>query len=246
MEVQQITAADMYNMLQSLGAPTVITKNKTAEGKNNYKPRPRHPQDMLDGVWRSKPTKVSSGSAFALHFVERERGVWLGDYQGAVEDRVPGYWSLIVANVKRFEVTDLDFSDEAQSQLESILKQNGPVIYSYLFPADAQARTATGDGPACSMREVKQRTKQQEFRNAVFAHHGARCKVTGCSVAELLEAAHLEGRNWERDNDAKDGIPLRVDVHRAYDSSLIKLDSEFAVSFMDESLLGQYGKYWKR
>jgi putative restriction endonuclease len=94
------------------------------------------------------------------------------------------------------------------------------------------------------MAEIKQRLQQKAFRKAVFDHRRARCVVTGCDVSELLEAAHLKDRCWENgDNGALDGIPLRVDLHRAYDAGLITLDYQHRVVELDERLREVYGQY---
>lgn len=248
-----ITAAEMTTLLASLGARAVITKNKEPDAERNFRPRPGHPGDMLDGFWTGQPTSVTPGEAFALHLVEQNQEIWLGDYLGAVQEH-GGRFSLIVGNVQRFHVTDLDFAAPAQQRLKEALKQVGAVTYSYVDPShwgddrdqDISANR-TLEGPAYKMTQVKQRLHQRAFRAAVFARHGKTCVITGCDVEELLEAAHLDGSNWqEGDNTAADGIPLRVDIHRAYDKGLLTLDGDHRIVDLDPALERQYGQYRHR
>ncbi|WP_321960056.1 HNH endonuclease signature motif containing protein [Paraburkholderia sp. J7] len=249
MEPTAITAAELTELLRTLGAPAVITKNVDPESEQNYRPRPKRAWEMLDGFWPGKPKQVSPGAGFAMHFVERNCHLWLGDYLGTVDDGDgSGIYSLIVGDPQCFRIVDLDFSDERQRELKKIFKKSGAVIYSYFDSAtDIAPSDKTSSWLTYRMVEVKQRLHQRAFRAAVFAYHGVRCKVTGCTVDALLEAAHLVNHSWQDgDNSRDDGIPLRVDIHRAYDNGMIRFDDNYQVIYLDESLLEEYGKYWRR
>lgn len=94
------------------------------------------------------------------------------------------------------------------------------------------------------MAWVRQRIEQAAFRERVFELHGKRCKVTGCRVLTLLEAAHLKGRDWmQGNNDGSDGIPLRVDIHRAYDAGLLTLNEQHQLAWLHDDLMDEYSKY---
>lgn len=242
-----ITADGLTALLASLGARTVVTKNSRPAAEQNYRPSPDHRDDMLDGYWVGQPASVGPGSAFALHLVERNKEVWLGEYLGTI-DEGDGRFSLIVGSAQRFRVPDLDFSNPMQQPLRKVLKKPGAVTYSYFDPDDwdnsVTDNARTLDGPVFKMSTIKQRRHQQAFRAAVFARHGKTCTVTGCDVEELLEAAHLTGSNWQDgDNTADHGIPLRVDIHRAYDRGLLTLDRNYQIDHLDSTLEEQYGQY---
>jgi len=251
----------MVAILMTLGAPAVITKNKNPESEENYRAHARHSGTMLDGYWKGRPSRVSPGQGFAIHFVERQRRLWLGAYLGALErEKQDGVYSLIVGDVQCFEITDLNLNDPDQEGLRDILKQEGAVIYSYFdakqfFQNERRNRVGRTvdlhiderDGPTYTMVQVKFRLQQKAFRKAVFGLHEARCVITGCTVPEMLEAAHLEGRNWQDgENAAHDGIPLRADIHRAYDAGLLKLDDQHRIIELDARLDEAYGRYMTR
>ncbi|WP_420998255.1 HNH endonuclease [Cupriavidus sp. 30B13] len=241
MSVISTTADEMLIILKSLGLKAVITKNKKDSSEENYRPYPRHPGKMLDGFWPKPPAQVTPSAGFAIHFVERHKRLWLGAYLG-FKDEPTGQISLIVGDVECFEITDLDLSSRKQRGLQEILKQNGPVTLSYFDP---EARLPDSrDSPTYTMAQVKRRLHQKAFRKALFAQPMPKCVITGGSVPELLEAAHLEGKSWEAgDNTADDGILLRVDLHRAYDRGLLTLDEQHRIDKLHKDLLEDYGRY---
>ncbi|MRS98738.1 hypothetical protein GJQ57_08720 [Ralstonia pickettii] len=86
------------------------------------------------------------------------------------------------------------------------------------------------------------RPEQAAFRRALFERFDGRCAITGCQIAQLLDAAHLPGRNWSAgDNDAEDGILLRADRHWALDSGLIRLDAQLRLAWVSPVIHGLYG-----
>ena len=79
--------------------------------------------------------------------------------------------------------------------------------------------------PRTAQREA--RPDQRRFRRALFEAYGERCAVTGCDVAEVLEAAHVA--DWRSENDAGAGILLRADLHRLLERGLLVIDSDHTV-----------------
>lgn len=73
-------------------------------------------------------------------------------------------------------------------------------------------------------------TREASFRGTVLGRYGARCVVTGCDVAEVLDAAHLIPHADGQLSDPSNGLPMRVDVHRLFDRNLLGVDpSDMAV-----------------
>ncbi|KVD00472.1 hypothetical protein WI78_10045 [Burkholderia ubonensis] len=86
------------------------------------------------------------------------------------------------------------------------------------------------------------RPDQFAFRRALFKRFNNRCALTGCTVGQMLDAAHLPGRDWSAgQNRAEDGVLLRADLHRALDNNLIRLDEQLHLTWVHESLLDLYG-----
>lgn len=68
------------------------------------------------------------------------------------------------------------------------------------------------------------RQGQQKFRNALKAAYQNTCALTGCSVVEVLEAAHIIGYRGKHTNRVQNGLLLRADIHTLFDMGLIGFD----------------------
>lgn len=93
--------------------------------------------------------------------------------------------------------------------------------------------------------EQEMRMRQQAFRLRVGNRCGWRCVVSGASVKEVLDAAHLPGKNWRTDNRAEDGVLIRADLHRLIDRQLADFrDGKFWLS--DPLRKGYYAEFHNR
>jgi hypothetical protein len=70
---------------------------------------------------------------------------------------------------------------------------------------------------------VLARPGQAKFRNAVLKAYSNQCFLTGESIGEILEAAHIVPVTHGGADKSDNGICLRVDVHRLFDSGNIRL-----------------------
>ncbi|KFL49448.1 MULTISPECIES: HNH endonuclease [Burkholderia cepacia complex] len=83
-------------------------------------------------------------------------------------------------------------------------------------------RSAESDEWIARYTERLIRPEQAAFRRAVSAAYDNRCAISGCDIPEVLEAAHVRGRDWRAGhNEAADGILLRRDLHALYDRGLL-------------------------
>ncbi len=104
-----------------------------------------------------------------------------------------------------------------------------------IFAGDANADVIVDDvrhSPLPSIIE-RQRTSsmvlarpgQAKFRNAVLKAYSNRCFLTGESIGEILEAAHIIPVTHGGVDKSDNGLCLRVDVHRLFDSGHIRIKS---------------------
>jgi len=79
---------------------------------------------------------------------------------------------------------------------------------------------------------VKARLDQKKFRKGVLSLHGEECVISGDKHA--VEAAHIDSGKDEfgnfSNNSPENGIPLRSDIHRAFDEGAIRILADFSVS----------------
>jgi putative restriction endonuclease len=78
---------------------------------------------------------------------------------------------------------------------------------------------------------VRTRVNQAFFRAAVLAAYGARCCITGLSIAELLTASHIVP--WSADvknrTNPRNGLCLNAIHDKAFDCGLLTVTPEFRV-----------------
>ncbi|MEY3595452.1 MAG: hypothetical protein RL576_866 [Actinomycetota bacterium] len=83
--------------------------------------------------------------------------------------------------------------------------------------------------------EVQQRVGQSEFRAALLRAYSNSCAVTGCTVDEVLQAAHIQPVAKSGSHSPKNGLLLRADIHNLFDLGLLTIDGNYRV-MLDESI----------
>jgi hypothetical protein len=86
--------------------------------------------------------------------------------------------------------------------------------------SDEEPFILTGSGSRHAQRSVRVRPEQPRFKLRVFQRYSPRCPLSGVSVPEMLEAAHLRPVADDGTNDPRNGIPLNASLHRAFDAHL--------------------------
>ncbi len=73
---------------------------------------------------------------------------------------------------------------------------------------------------------IVRRQGQGAFRNALIEAYDGRCAMTGSSVVDVLEAAHVHPYRGAATNVLANGLLLRADVHTLFDLYLISVEPE--------------------
>ncbi|MZE79356.1 HNH endonuclease [Streptomyces xinghaiensis] len=73
------------------------------------------------------------------------------------------------------------------------------------------------------------RLGQDAFRRALVHQYGMICAATGPSPAETLEAAHIRPFARTERHRVEEGVLLRADIHRLFDSGLLTFSTDFKV-----------------
>lgn len=76
------------------------------------------------------------------------------------------------------------------------------------------------------VRTVSVRINQDKFRRMLLRHYGLRCAITGDNPAETLEAAHLRKFADHKSHDPRQGLLLRADIHKMFDSGRMAVDPD--------------------
>jgi putative restriction endonuclease len=83
-------------------------------------------------------------------------------------------------------------------------------------------------------RLVTERKGQGNFRAIITTAYSNKCCITSETTPELLEAAHIQPYFDENSNHVKNGLLLRVDLHKLYDNGLLYIDESFKIHISPE------------
>lgn len=84
-----------------------------------------------------------------------------------------------------------------------------------------------------TISSIISRPGQAQFRREVLSASGRKCLLTQEAIQEVLEAAHIIPVDHGGSDDISNGICLRVDIHRLFDSGNIKIMENGELQFSD-------------
>jgi hypothetical protein len=73
-------------------------------------------------------------------------------------------------------------------------------------------------------RQIKERRGQPRFWEAMRVRFADHCVITGCTIVDVLEGAHINPYRGTRDNHIENGLLLRADIHTLFDLNLIGIN----------------------
>lgn len=76
------------------------------------------------------------------------------------------------------------------------------------------------------MRSVAARRGHPRFRAALLEAYDRTCAITGCTIVEILEAAHIKPARGQHTMRTDNGLLLRTDVHSLFDLGRLWIDAE--------------------
>ncbi len=77
--------------------------------------------------------------------------------------------------------------------------------------------------------DVVQRLGQSQFRAELMRAYDNSCAVTGCSVDEVLQAAHIRPVRTQGNHAVTNGLLLRADIHNLFDRGLLTINNRYIV-----------------
>ena len=97
------------------------------------------------------------------------------------------------------------------------------------------------------LRSLTQRRGQKPFRDSLIDAYEGRCAITGCSVLDVLEAAHIHPYRGPDTNKVSNGLLLRTDVHTLFDCRLLAIDADTMTIIVAPQLSdSEYGTFHGR
>jgi predicted restriction endonuclease len=93
------------------------------------------------------------------------------------------------------------------------------------------------EGKEKVLRSIALRRGQLKFRNNLLIAYDSSCAVTGTSIKDILEAAHIIPYNGRSTNHISNGLLLRSDIHALFDLRLLSINPETLRVYCSESIL---------
>lgn len=148
------------------------------------------------------------------------------DYQPYAAFNAKNEMLLGVARLQ-FEDTDrtaIQFVEWKPKNAETF--KNCPVKIPSFVVSPAQPYVPPSEAAQKSARMVRDRPGQIAFRRYLKAVYNNCCCISGCSVPQVLQGAHID-RYMSRDSDnVRNGLLLRSDLHALFDAYLISINPE--------------------
>lgn len=112
---------------------------------------------------------------------------------------------------------------DARSLFERFFQSWPPRIFE-IDESDTDYRPSSDDRRKRILRSISERRGQAKFRNDLVRRYGERCLVSGCTVMDVIEAAHIWPYRGSEDNAPSNGLLLRADIHTLYDLDLLGIE----------------------
>lgn len=189
-----VTDYSAANLHQDLN---MLSVNYLSRGQfsQNGKPRRSDQQNEVDRLY-----KIGSGptASYAIYSIETH-----------------GIWELYATNTRALKVRNI-----SQRSVDAELEEERNKVAN----TDAFDASDEKDARRRALANIVRRQGQPEFRRALMFAYESRCSMTGCSVVEVLEAAHITPYRGKHTNVIENGLLLRADIHTLYDLDLISVN----------------------
>ena len=109
--------------------------------------------------------------------------------------------------------------------------------------AVGETRLAAAQASADAMSSIEARRGSAALRARLLQAWGGRCAVTGCTVEELLEVAHVTPAPPTTAEQLGDAVVLRSDIHTLFDLGLMAFDDQCRVRVSPQLRDSEYWLY---
>ncbi|WP_394665288.1 HNH endonuclease [uncultured Chryseobacterium sp.] len=144
----------------------------------------------------------------------REFLIFLSNYGFCKRDTLTkgnDYERYHLTNISKEEIIELRKLSPTQIELEKIVKQ----VQLTQIPANIERKRVS--------REILERPYQNIFRKNILKFYQTSCLITGVSIENVLEAAHIKPVEYRGDDTHHNGLCLRSDIHQLFDSNNLRI-----------------------
>jgi len=147
-----------------------------------------------------------------------------------LSNRAEGYyvdWDKLEKAIQLIDGNIKDSSAKKQSHMEGKKEKRDNKlnnVSNLLSKLNEFNPTSTIDAREKVERSIVLRRGQKKFREALIILYEEQCAISGTSVKDALEAAHIQPYKGEDWNHPTNGILLRADLHTLFDLKMISID----------------------
>lgn len=225
------------------------------------------------GVFRPKGTssvwlfiteeKTADRTQYRDH-LEGDTLYWQGQTSGRTDGLIIGHKAqglelLVFLRKRKYEHPGAGFkylgpfdyvSHSGEGPTSFVLQRHTPgtpIIAATVADEDVFDPANIDDARQRISRTIAQRRGQRAFRDALLAAYEGRCAISGCSVVDVLEAAHIHPYRGPETNKVVNGLLLRADLHTLFDCGLLAIDPASMTVLVAPSLRqSDYGAFHGR
>jgi hypothetical protein len=173
-------------------------------------------------------------------------GGWPDCAPEANDKRLAREFLLFLAN---FGLLRLDATENARDTqrfyLDELFDVDAEIVQagSSIFADDASAEQAVVEVRQSSLPSIVERQRalrqsfarvgQPRFRADIMAAYAGRCFLTGETIPEVLEAAHIIPVTNNGADNRDNGFCMRVDIHRLYDTGNLRIRADGTLMLSD-------------
>jgi hypothetical protein len=169
----------------------------------------------------------------------------LADLRGANLRRA----NLVGANLDKAEISGTIFEEATYSQATILpllkeMQQQSLILVNPPQKPDKKEVLVDLDG----LKDERKRTNvervirkyQGKFRDSLLDAFQGKCAITACDVECALDAAHIFPYRGDKTDYLWNGLLLRLDLHRLFDSYLLTIDPFSGQVYLEPSLMNSY------
>ncbi|MFF5763028.1 HNH endonuclease [Streptomyces tanashiensis] len=146
-------------------------------------------------------------------------------------------WQPLEGSLDKTQLAELSLSKSDQQSIKAMDRAKTLAAVAsrgIRLPHQSRAADAQGHRPfelpgGRRRTSAAARRGQESFRRALVRQYGLVCAVTGAAPAEVLEAAHLRPFAATERHLIGEGLLLRSDIHRLFDSGLLAISHDLTV-----------------
>jgi uncharacterized protein YjbI with pentapeptide repeats len=200
---------------------------------NNQGAKPYH--------WRGADLKYADLEGVDLSEAE----LLFADLRGANLRRA----NLVGANLDKARISDADLEGATYSEATILPPLNQMQQQSMILvnpPLELDNKEVLVDLE--SLKDERKRTNverisrkdQGKFRDSLLKAFQGKCAITACDVERALDAAHIFPYRGQKTDCAWNGILLRLDLHRLFDSYVLTIAPLKGQVYLEPSLMNSY------